>query len=238
MTKNFFSNHKDLNKNIFKNNKMKDDVRKKLLEIAEFAIEKSKLNKKNILDIILTGSLASYNYDEKSDIDLHIVYDLSSVKDPEKKQIVKKYLDEKRKTLNSKYNFTIKNHKVEIYYQDFTEPHRSIGIYSISKNKWIKFPKKLNLSIDRFEIFKRSMETVNEIKKTIKENPRDYKSLELIFNKIMNMRKKSLKKERDIFSVENLTFKFLRKTGLLDSLSKYLSYLKSRELTIERITYA
>ena len=75
-----YSYHKVLNKKIFENGKIKDNVRNILLKIANFAIEKSKISKKKVKDIILTGSLAGYNYNKFSDLDLHIVYDLSFIK--------------------------------------------------------------------------------------------------------------------------------------------------------------
>lgn len=233
--KNFlYQIHEKLNENIFENDKMKDEIREKLLKIADFAIEKAKINKKHVSDIILTGSLAGYNYNEFSDIDLHIIYDLSFVKDEEKKELAKKYFDEKRRILNLKYNFSIKKHKVEIYFQEATEPHKSLGIYSILKNKWIKYPEKVKLDLDNYEIIKKTKEIIKDIKETIERDPSDYNSLEVIFDKIVNMRKESLKKENNVFSVENLVFKFLRKTGIIESLTNYLTYLKSKELTIER----
>lgn len=226
--------HEELNKNIFENNFMKKEVREKLLKIAEFAIEKVKINKKHVKDIILTGSLASYNYDESSDIDLHIIYDTSFIKNKEKKRLAKRYFDEKRKILNLKYNFSIKKHKIEIYFQESTEPHESLGIYSILKNKWIKYPKKIKLNLNKSEIIEKIKKTIINIKEILKKDPSDYNSLEGIFNKIVNMRRESLKKKNNIFGTENLIFKFLRKTGILDSLSNYLVHLKSKELTIER----
>jgi hypothetical protein len=48
-------------------------VREKLLGIAKFFIED--LGLYTVKDIRITGSEANYNYNEFSDIDLHIVYD-------------------------------------------------------------------------------------------------------------------------------------------------------------------
>ena len=54
---------------------MREDVRKRLIEIADNFIESLSIEF-FIHDIVLTGSLANYNWSEFSDVDLHILYDL------------------------------------------------------------------------------------------------------------------------------------------------------------------
>ena len=51
-------------------------------------------------DIIITGSIASYNWHDKSDIDLHILYDFSKIN--EDVELVKKMLDQTRINWNKK----------------------------------------------------------------------------------------------------------------------------------------
>ena len=53
--------------------KMKSDVRKTLLKIADDYFESLELPKVDIEDVTMTGSLANYNWSKYSDVDLHIL---------------------------------------------------------------------------------------------------------------------------------------------------------------------
>ena len=63
-----------LNTDIWNNDELKPQVYKKLMEIADAFIEYLDLDL-NIVDIQFTGSMANYNFNEDSDIDLHIIAD-------------------------------------------------------------------------------------------------------------------------------------------------------------------
>lgn len=65
----------DLNPKLFKDGELRDEVKEKLLDIAdEFSKE---LKESNVpfepVDIQIVGSNASYNYTKDSDIDLHLI---------------------------------------------------------------------------------------------------------------------------------------------------------------------
>jgi hypothetical protein len=65
----------NLNSDIWEGNQMHPEIRERLREIAEEFIEKLDLTRVDIKDIILTGSLANYNWSAYSDLDVHIVID-------------------------------------------------------------------------------------------------------------------------------------------------------------------
>ena len=58
---------------------LNSEVREKLLEISDSFIEFIGVDF-FIHDLILTGSLANYNWSEYSDVDLHIIIDYSDIK--------------------------------------------------------------------------------------------------------------------------------------------------------------
>lgn len=239
MSMKIISLQNELNRNIFdKNNVMKETVRKILLNISFFVIDDAGIKKDMIKDIILTGSNAGYNYDKFSDIDLHILYDSSFFDDEEKKELFKKYLNEKRRMLNLKYNFKIKDHRVEIYFQDVSEHHYSQGIYSIVKNKWIKYPEKINIDFNKKEFVKKTKIILNDINQILKKFPYSYDQWQNMIERILDMRRSSLSEEGNIFSTENLIFKFLRRTEILKTIINYLNLIKSKEYTIERRLHA
>lgn len=81
---NSFSLRETLNPKVWENpenakdTKMKPKVRRALLKIAQAFVD-SLGDDIKVDDIILTGSLANYNWSKFSDFDLHVVIDLSLI---------------------------------------------------------------------------------------------------------------------------------------------------------------
>jgi hypothetical protein len=92
-----------------------------------------------ILDIILIGSNANYNWTEHSDIDLHVVIDYQAVN--KNLHLVKNYMLAKKSIWNTNYPLTYQGMAIELYAQDWNEElHSTVGQYSLEKGKWIKQP--------------------------------------------------------------------------------------------------
>ncbi len=72
--------HDELNKDLFsEEGKMRPEVREKILQVTDVFMDKLKEDGIELepLDVLVLGSNASYNYTEHSDIDVHIICDLS-----------------------------------------------------------------------------------------------------------------------------------------------------------------
>lgn len=239
--KSYFINLKEkLNEDIFefKNKKyvMKNEVRKKLLKIYKFVLEYLNIPSSVVEDVILTGSNASYNYTKTSDIDLHIVYNLEKY-DKSISEIYEKWLKTNGSLFNLKFKIKIKEKPVEIYFQNSKEKHIANGIYSVLKNKWIKIPEKniiknMNKKLDNDVIMKikKKLEMIKNV--TEKSGCNNYKNLKKVFDNIKNMRKKKLTGVEKIYSVENLAFKYLRNSGILDKLAKCMNRAIQKELSL------
>lgn len=133
--------HDKLNPKLFKNNKMLPEVQESLLRIANEFIET--LAEDNIplvvKDIQIVGSNASYNYTKDSDIDLHIIADMTAVDDSTG---VYTALYNAYKTIwNNKYDLTTNDIPTEIYIEPNEASNISNGCYSVQNNAWIKEPK-------------------------------------------------------------------------------------------------
>ena len=70
--------HDELNPKLWDGLELKPEVKEKLNEIAEAFKEYLDIPEDAILDIRITGSSASYNYTEYSDLDLHLIIDYES----------------------------------------------------------------------------------------------------------------------------------------------------------------
>ena len=65
--------HDELNPNLWDGDRLQEDVREKLLQIADDFREFIGVSLYDLLDITISGSNAAYAYTPKSDIDLHLV---------------------------------------------------------------------------------------------------------------------------------------------------------------------
>ena len=71
----------ELNPKFWVGGKLKTNVRIRLLDIAHDFFEDLDVRWIKPKDVVLTGSLANYNWSKYSDIDLHIIVDFSEVYD-------------------------------------------------------------------------------------------------------------------------------------------------------------
>lgn len=219
----------------WKNKNLNPIVSRKLMQIADEVIKSLNLDKE-VKDVVITGSIASYNWHELSDIDLHIMLDFDKIDD--NFDLVKRMLDQTRINWNKKHNIRIAGKEVELYFQHYEEPHEANGIWSLELEKWIAEPVKLNPELDlvttekKAESIAKCIEHLSEMFKN-REFKETYEFSQKIKDKIARMRKSGLDKE-GIYSPENLAFKMLRNSGLLEKLSslKILSYDKMMSIKL------
>jgi predicted nucleotidyltransferase len=208
---------------------MRDEIKKRLLEISNDFIESLGVEF-FIHDIVLTGSLANYNWSQYSDVDLHILIDFEESK--YEMDILKEFFDAKKNVWNEKHDIKIKGYDVEVYVQDVNEEHISSGVYSILHNKWVVEPKKDNPNIDDRKILEKGEEFGKRIDH-LTQNPKEITidQLEDLRKKIKEFRQSGLESGGE-YSYENLTFKLLRRNGYIQKLLKLKTQLKDRKLSI------
>lgn len=211
-------------------------VSRKLQQIADEVIDSLDLGI-DVEDVIITGSIASYNWHELSDIDLHIMLDFEKIDD--NFDLVKRMLDQIRINWNKKHNIYIAGKEVELYFQHYTEPHEANGIWSLDLEKWLARPVRLDPEIDikttekKAEAVAQSIEHLLDVFKE-KKYKEAYEYSIKIRSKIAKMRQSGLSDE-GIYSPENLAFKMLRNSGYLERLSaiKIQSYDKMMSLELK-----
>lgn len=223
-----------LNSEIWDGGKLKEDIRKVLLKIANDYWDSLELGF-TYDDITMTGSLANYNWSKYSDIDLHIVFDVNQLEgDPE---LIKDLLDTKTRKWNSDHDITVKGFDVELYLQDKEEPHHSTVVYSITDNAWVKEPIKDIVELDRPTIEKK----YDTIIKRIEDIEKDFKkgdNLEGVIDditklkeRIRKMRKSGLETGGE-FSPANIVFKLLRRNEFMGKLNDIQTQAYDKSVTI------
>ena len=201
-------------------------IRRALLVIAKDFIDEYNLGEYVIDDIIMTGSLANYNWSEEfSDIDLHIIMDTTQLsEDP---SLAKSISDAMRNVWNKTHtDISVGGFPVELYIQDTHEPHKSSGVYSLLDDEWKTSPSldKLSGEIEDDEIKTRAAEYMNLIDK-IEMMYNDIDPLQMyhccakLLDKIKAERASGLTNDDAAeLTTGNLIFKSLRRSGHIEKL--------------------
>ena len=217
--------------------KMRDDIRKKLLDISDNFIDSLGIEF-FIHDLVLTGSLANYNWSNFSDVDLHIIVDFDEIVEgkPDSESFItifKEFFDAKERVWNERYNIKIKGYDVEIYVQDINQPHVSSGVYSILHDKWIIEPNIKSPNIDDKKILDKSEYYAKKIDELIQLSTKEDVSdkLDTLRKKIKEFRQSGLESGGE-YSYENLTFKLLRRNGYFGKLLKLKTDITDKKLSI------
>lgn len=206
----------ELNPKIWDDFKMKSEIKEDLLKIAYDFYESTDLTA-DIKDIILTGSLANYNWSQRySDFDLHVVVDFNDISDDF--DMVKKLTGYAKKLWALQYDIKLEGYEVELYIQDENEPHTSTGVYSILNDEWNVKPEKKTFEPNEKEIQDKAepiIIMVDDIEENFDKLPLDEikEKLDKVWDKIKNTRKRGL--EEGEFGLGNLVFKLLRRNGYI-----------------------
>lgn len=212
--------------------KIKPEVRKILLKNAVRFIEFADVENLKYDDIILTGSMANYNYNENSDLDIHIIMDFNQIS--ENKDFVSDFFKLKKQLWAEKLPIQVKGHDVEMYFQDSKEPHHSSGTYSLIKDKWINKPIKKIVDINTMNVKAKAADMMNAIEDL--ESNRNEENILTRYtklkDKIKKFRQTGLSKKEGEYSTENLVFKILRNSGYLQKLMNVKNDYLTKELSL------
>lgn len=204
---------------------LNDKVRGALMKAAKKFIEFLGVDVK-VKDVLLTGSMANFNWHEQSDIDLHVLVDVSSVDGDA--EVVSELFNAKKTIWNTLYNIRMKGHEVEMYVQDVNETHISGGVFSLARNKWITKPQRTSIKPDlnAAKIKASALMSMIDGVCDVEDEGRRVSRLEKIMKKIKTMRTIGLSGEAGELSSENIAFKILRNSGYL----KKMSTIKTKAL--------
>jgi hypothetical protein len=211
-----------LNTKIWKTpNQLRPEISEKLAKIAKNFLEDLGLDSITISDITFTGSLANYNWSDYSDIDLHVMVDYQQV--DENVDLVREFFRGKIGIWNRIHDIRIFDHEVEIYVQDDKEKHVSSGVYSIMRDRWLITPFKQEVDLDwksvemKYSMLTKLIDDVETLFATARYDEA-YAFASKIKEKIRKFRRCGLEHGGE-YSIENLAFKMLRRSGQLERLS-------------------
>ena len=216
---------------------MKPNVRERLLKIANDFIDFLDVDLV-ISDIIMSGSLANYNWSDYSDIDLHVVADFSQFNEIEK-PLYEELFYLKKSIYNKKHDITIYGYEVELYVEDESQINevKNIAKFSILDNEWIETPTQDDVSFSNETVKSKAKQWMNIIDKLIDNiKDEDFEEAKILIDKYNDKLRKyrtcGLQKGGE-YSDENLVFKVLRRNGYLEKLRGLKDKLTDNALTLK-----
>jgi hypothetical protein len=219
--------HNQLNPKLFVGQRLLPQVKKQLLIIAKDFTDSLGIQNLNIKDITVSGSNAAYSYTPHSDLDLHIIVDMSNINND---AVYRELFNAKKTIYNDAHNITVHGIPVELYVQDEAEPVKSLGEYSLLHDKWLRFPTKRRANLDQNATKAKYDKLEKLIHLALKS--KNLKKILEVLKTIKRYRQAGLEKGGE-FGPENLAFKALRSQGLLTKLYALKDKLHSEKLTIE-----
>lgn len=215
---------------------MKPEVRQRLLEIAYQFIDSLGIDL-IVTDIVLTGSLANYNWSKYSDFDIHIIINYNQFP-TNSTDLYKELFNLKKIIFNKNQDIKLFGYETELYVEGEEDAHFSSGVYSLLYDSWQNKPEKENVKIDVDTIKRKSkqwMDIIDGVLDNIEdEDVDDAKSLiEKYKEKLRKYRTCGLEKDGE-YSSENLVFKILRRNGYLDKLRGAASKILDKKLSMKQ----
>lgn len=219
--------HDQLNPKLFTGTSLIPEVKSQLELIAQDFLEELGIHDINVDDITISGSNAAYSYTPNSDLDLHILVDMSKLPND---AIYKELFNAKKTIYNDSHDITIRQIPVELYVQDSSVPVISVGEYSLMNDSWIRIPSKRRANFDQTATKAKFNKLLKLAKIALRSD--DLTRVDNVIQKIRQYRQAGLDKGGE-FSSENLSFKVLRSQGYIDKLYDLRNKLHDDELSIE-----
>jgi 2'-5' RNA ligase len=157
---------------------IKQEILKKLSDFFQSKGVKKEV-KKFVKYVNIIGSLTSYQYNSKSDLDVHVGIHLNAFKDALSKTTFWVNDDELADLLNKTWKDELNeiepkvvqgtSHPVEYFFEieGYYNTNRSDGVYSLLKNKWKKEPRTVDYDFDLAEYYPKIVEEANDFLKDI-----------------------------------------------------------------------
>lgn len=224
--------HDELNPKLWVDDKLKPEITQRLLEIAEAWREFSKIPQESIEDIILTGGNVNFNYTELSDLDLHLVCDMTKMPVRNEEIMTDIIFSKKALWKNKHPDIRIYGYEVELFAQDV---HKAFpvhqGVYSVLHDQWLVKPEHLGLSFhDDFALADKADSYHRQIKDLLAKGDTD--GLRAMKEKIHGGRAAAIAAGGE-FAFDNLVFKELRNRGVFKQIDDHLAQTYDRALSLE-----
>jgi predicted nucleotidyltransferase len=205
---------------------LRPDVANALARVAKKFLDELEIEL-DVKDIILTGSYAGRTWGPGSDLDLHIIADMSKTGDPD---VIARLCKLAKFKWEEEHDITIRGIPVEVYVEDINDdPPKVTGRWSISRNEWVLEPPGDGGSFDESKVVKKVTDfrkVISRARESNEEGP-----IMSAMKRITKLRKAGLERDGEL-SDANLAYRVLRRTGELQAAWDLVHDLVDRDLTV------
>lgn len=219
--------HHALNPTLWQQHRLKPIVRLKLFQTAIAFYKFLDVPRLIVIDIILTGSNAAYNYTDLSDIDVHLIVDFVTSSCP---TLADNFFSTKKNLWGQTYSTSIHDSAVELYVEDAATPVKANGIFSILHDRWLKRPSPERPNPDDNAVRQKCDAYRDMIDDLLAGSP-DLKQVIALIERLRTMRQSGLQVGGE-FSTENICYKNLRNNGDINRLYSKMIELRDRQLSL------
>jgi hypothetical protein len=219
--------HARLNPRLWRHDRLRVEVRLKLLQAAIAFYRFLDLPGLRVNDIIVTGSNAAFNYTRLSDVDVHLIVDFSKTSCP---ALADNFFNTKRNLWARTYNVAVRGHAVELYVENTDDPVNANGIYSVLHSDWLKIPKPQPPPPHDTAIEQKATAIAEDIDSLLEATP-SINDINEMLARLYTLRQNGLLAGGE-FATENLAFKALRNAGYIDRLHAARTTIRDRELSL------
>ena len=236
----------ELNQQFFDGTRLQRRIRKSMLDLFNFVISKLPFKDLNkyVLEKNFVGSMASFQWSDESDIDLHIVVDDEEMAEQyniDSLELIE-ILRKMRKEFNDK--FYIMGYEVEFYIQTKNEPFYSNGVYDVEYDTWIKAPQKQEFDKEKVKEAKQQatkykkyiQKKIKQIHKDIKNEEKASKNYEFLqdeLDRLVNERNESIRAEGHDATIINMTWKFLQRFKVIKQIKDTIDKLEKNKFEVK-----
>lgn len=232
-----FQYHDELNPLIWDGDELKQNIKERLLLVGRMFATFANIPNNAIRDIVFTGGNANYNYTPYSDLDVHLLIDITKIEGINR-TFLDDYLYDKKVLWAYKHpSLTVMGYPVELYAQSYRDklisPKANRGVYSLLNDKWLFKPNKQTPpDLKNDTGFKNRLEHLTkQIEDVLTKTGDHSQDVQRIKTKIRNMRSSGIHKAGEL-AIENLLFKELRNSGYINKLNDYLIAMQDKNLSV------
>ena len=223
-------NQTSLNPAFWDGDRLRPEVREKLLAFAGAYARHVKLPPDAVQDVLLVGGNAGYNWTKYSDLDVHLLANRASL--GQDRTLVDDLLKAKKKLWSLTHDVTVKGHPLEGYVQDPSEQSPAgQGVYSIQTDEWKKRPERSDHSWTTDKAFTSKVENLQSMIDDLISSSGSITDFNALKHRIADMRRAGLSRGGE-YSTENGVFKELRNTGYLKKMTDYVRNATDRGLSL------
>ena len=229
---NEYQTHNTLNPKLWDGDQLHPNLRVGLMKIAKAFYDFLDVDT-DLLDVIIIGSSANYNWTEFSDIDVHIIINFADISD--NFHLVNELMRAKKSIWNEHYPLTYKELPVELYAQDLNDVFNpTVGVYSLMRGEWINKPNPEQVSVDDAAIQQKADPFIYEIEKLKPTTPGLTNKIKNILLRLKRMRQTGLDASGE-YSLENMAFKYIRNKGYIGKLKALEQDVMMSDLQLESV---